>query len=249
MIKMMAAICRKPGMTHAEYLAYIQHVHGAISNGNPLKLLRRYVQNHVFDSAFGTAAEASHSQVVSRDSVTELYWDNPQEMSATFQHEYTRTKIGPDGANFSDLPVSLSLVTVEAEQPVARPGRGAGAKVLHFVRAAEGLALPEFFERWAKAHALALERAPEAAAAMRRCVHSRQVPDFNKMLSYFGGSDVIYEGVASLWFDNASTIGAFRAYERALIEINADPRTAFYQPAQSFFLYATEVLISERPQA
>ncbi len=246
MIKMMATICRKPGMTHAEYLAYVQHVHGGISNENPQKLLRRYVQNHVFDSAFGTTAESTHSQVVARDSVTELYWDNPADMGATFQHEYTRTKIGPDGANFSDLAVALSLVAVEVEQPVLRPGRGAGAKVLHFVRAAEGLALPEFFDRWAQAHALALERTPDAANAVRRCVHSRQVPDFNKMLSYFGGSDVIYEGVASLWFDNASTIGAFRAYERALIEINADPLTAFYQPAQSFFLYATEVPIHDR---
>ena len=52
MIKMMAAICRKPGMTHAEYLAYVQHVHGAISTEQPLTL-RRYVQNHVFDAAFG----------------------------------------------------------------------------------------------------------------------------------------------------------------------------------------------------
>ncbi len=147
MIKMMASICRRPGMTHAEYLSYIQHVHGAISNESPDKLLRRYVQNHVFDAAFGTAAEATHSQVVSRDSVTELYWDSPQEMGASFQHEYTRTKIGPDGVNFSDLPVALSLVAVEAEQPVPQPGRHTGAKVLHFVRAAEGLALPEFFER------------------------------------------------------------------------------------------------------
>lgn len=249
MIKMMATICRKPGMTHAEYLAYVQHVHGAISNDSPLKLLRRYVQNHVFDSAFGTAADATHTQVVSRDSVTELYWDSPQDMGATFQHEYTRTKIGPDAVNFSDMAVALSVVAIEAEQPVPRPGRSAGAKVLHFVRAAEGLALPEFFERWAQANGLALERAPEAAATVRRCVHNRQVPDFNEMLSYFGGLDVIYEGVASLWFDNASTIGAFRAYERALIEINADPCTAFYQPAQSFFLYANEVPIYERQPA
>lgn len=243
MIKMMATVCRKPGMTHAEYLAYIQHVHGAISNESPDKLLKRYVQNHVFDAAFGTAAESSHSQVVSRDSVTELYWDNPEEMGATFQHEYTRTKVGPDGANFSDLAVALSLVAVEAEQPVQQPGRGAGAKVLHFLRIAEGVALPEFFERWARAHVMALERAPEAAAAVRRCVHSHQVPAFNKMLSYFGGSPVIYEGAASLWFDNTTTIGAFRAYERALLAINADPASTFYTPAQSFFLYATEVPI------
>jgi hypothetical protein len=246
MIKMVATVCRKPGMTHAEYLAYIQHVHGAISNAAPNPKLRRYVQNHVFDAAFGTAAEAAHSQVVARDSVTELYWDNAQDMGATFQDEYTRTRIGPDGANFSDLAVALSLVAVEAELPVPHPAAAVGAKVLHFVRAAEDLALPEFFERWARAHSLALERAPAAAAAVRRCIHSRQVPDFNKMLAYFGGSPIVYEGVASLWFDNPGTIGAFRSYERALLEINADPQTAFYRPAQSFFLYATEVPIFER---
>lgn len=248
MIKMMAAVCRKPGMTHAEYLAYVQHVHGAIAIEQPATL-RRYVQNHVFDAAFGTSAEPSHSMVVSRDSVTELYWDSPQDMAATFQHEHVRTKVGPDGANFSDLPVALSLVATESEQAVKRPGRGAGAKVLHFIRAAEGLALPDFFERWSRAHALALERTPEAAAAMRRCVHSRQVPDFNSMLAYFGGLDTYYEGVASLWFDNSATVGAFRAYERALIEINSNAHTAFYRPAQSFFLYATEVPIYQCAQA
>ncbi len=247
MIKMMAAICRKPGMTHAEYLAYIQHVHGALAVEKPVTL-QRYVQNHVFDSAFGTAAEASHSMVVARDSVTELYWDSPQDMQTTNQHEHIRTKMGPDGANFSDRPSALSLVATEVEQAVPRPGRGSGAKTLHFIRAAEGLALPEFFERWAKAHALALERAPDAAAAVRRCTHSHLLPEFNPTLKYFGGLEVFYEGVASLWFDSTATVGAFRAYERALIEINANPKTAFYRPAQSFFLYATEVLIYERRQ-
>jgi hypothetical protein len=245
MIKMIAAICRKPGMTHAEYLAYIQHVHGAVSNENPVTL-RRYVQNHVYDCAFGTHADASHSMVVSRDSVTELYWDNPQDMGATFQHEHVRTRVGPDGANFSDLPVALSVVAQETELPVPCPGRGAGAKVMHFLRAAEGLALPEFFKRWSSAHERALAAAPTAAEAIRRCVHNRQLPEFNPMLAYFGGSDVIYEGVGSLWFDDASCVGAFRAYERALLEINADPASAFLRPSQSFFLYATEVPIYER---
>jgi hypothetical protein len=248
MIKMMAAICRRPGMTHAEYRAYVQHVHGALSTENPVTL-RRYVQNHVFDAAFGTAAEASHSMPVSRDSVTELYWDSTQDMGATFGHEHVRTRVGPDGANFGDVSRTLSLVAVDVEQPVARPGTGAGAKVLHYLRGAEGLELPRFFERWAWSHERALAAAPEAAAALRRCVHSRQLPEFNPMLAYFGGDDTpVYEGVASLWFDDVASIGAFRAYERALLEINADPATAFYRPAQSFFVYATEVPIYERHQ-
>jgi len=246
MIKMMAAICRKPGMTHAEYLAYVQHVHGAISNENPVKL-RRYVQNHVFDAAFGSSAEAAHSMPVARDSVTELWWDSPDDMRATFAHEHVRTKVGPDGANFGDVSRTLSVVAVEAEQPVPNPGLARGAKVLHYLRMEEGLALPDFFARWAAAHEHALAAAPVAAAAMRRCVHNRQLSEFNPMLAYFGAKDVpVYEGVASLWFADAASVGAFRAYERALLAVNAAPGAAFYVPAQSFFVYATEVPIYER---
>jgi len=246
MIKMMAAICRKPGMTHAEYVAYVQHVHGAISNENQVAL-RRYVQNHVLDAAFGSRAETTHTMTVARDSVTELWWDSPQDMQVTFTHDHVRTKVGPDGANFGDVSRTLSVVAVEAEQPVPNPGPAVGAKVLHYLRMADGLALTEFFERWARAHERALFASPVAAAALRRCVHNRQLSEFNPMLAYFGAKDVpVYEGVASLWFDDVSSVGAFRAYERALMEINARADAKFYDEAQSFFVYATEVLIYER---
>jgi uncharacterized protein (TIGR02118 family) len=248
MIKMMAAICRRPGMTHAEYLAYIQHVHGAIAREGPPGL-RRYVQNHVFDGAFGTAAEPGHSQVVSRDSVTELYWDSPQDMGATFAHEHTRTQVGPDGPNFCDTKLTLSVVAEEHEQTVHSPGRATGAKVLYFLRAAKDLSLPDFFARWSRAHARALDASALAAGALRRCIHSHQLPEFNRMLGYFGGADVIHEGVSSLWFDNTSSVGAFRAYERALMQINTEADSVFYRPADSFFVYATEVPIQETPHA
>lgn len=242
-VKMMAAVCRRPGMTHAEYVAYVQHVHGAISRENPVTL-KRYVQNHVFDSAYGTRDEAAHSMIVARDSVTELFWDSPEDMQATFAHEHVRTKVGPDGPNFCDVSQSLSLVAYEAEQPVKQPAAATGAKVLHFIRSSEGLALPEFFDRWARAHQLALEESPVAAASVRRCVHNRQVPEANAMLAYFNGKDVpIYEGVGSLWFDDVASVANFRAYERTLLALNARPDLAFYQPAKSFFLYATEVSI------
>jgi hypothetical protein len=246
MIKMLAAICRRPGMTHGEYLAYVQHVHGAIACENPVAM-KRYVQNHVFDSAFGSSAESAHSMVAARDSVTELYWDSAEDMRATFSHEHVRTKVGPDGANFSDTSVALSMVAIEAEQAVTHPGSFGGAKVLHYLRSDAGLPLQEFFARWSQAHAYALEAAPVAGAALRRCVHNRQLPEFNPMLAYFGGRDIpIYEGVGSLYFDSAHTIGAFRAYESALLAYNADPATRFYAPEQSFFLYATEMPIYQR---
>ncbi|WAC59027.1 EthD domain-containing protein [Brevundimonas sp. SL130] len=231
-------------MTHSEYIDYIQNVHGPIALEDTADL-KRYVQNHVFDAAFGSVGDRAQAMVVSRDSVTELYFDTPEAMERNFKSEHVRTRVGPDGANFSDMPVALSLVAVEVEQPVPRPGSDVDAKALHFLRAAEGLELDAFFERWARAHRLALERAPDAAAALRRVVHSRQIPHYNRILSYFGGLDVYYEGVASLYFEDASTIGAFRAYEQALIDLNADPDMTFYRPDQSFFLYAKEVVIYE----
>lgn len=184
---------------------------------------------------------------VARDSVTELYWDNPDDMAATFAHEHVRTKVGPDAANFADASLSLSPVAAEAEQKVMQPGRATGAKVISDLRAAEGLALPDFSERWAQAHERALATEPLAAAAVRRCVHRRQIPQFNAMLAYFNAKDVpVYEGVSSLWFNDVSSVGAFRAYERALLAINSEAACAFYRPAQSFFLYATEIPIYER---
>ena len=240
MIKMMAAACRRPGMTHAEYIDYIHRVHAAIARENPVTL-QRYVQNHVFDGAFGTQAEATHRMVVSRDSVTELYWPSFEAMGQTFAHPYTQQKVGPDGANFADLRVSLSLVAEELECPVPQPGAGS-VKVLHFLRMAPGLSLAQFFERWASAHTQVLAQEPAVATALRRCVHSRQLTQGNAMLAHFGAEETQpYEGVASLWFDEVASLGLFRRYESALLRLNAVSDQAFYAPAASFFLYAHEV--------
>lgn len=234
MIKMVAAVCRRPAMTPAESVVYVQHVHGAISNENPVTL-RRYVPNHVFDAAFGSAAEHAHSMAVARDSITELYWDSPENRGITFAHEHVRAKVGPDAANFADTSLSLSLIAVEAEQPVAQPSRACGVKMLHYLRAAEGLPLPECFERWAAAHQRALDAEAVAAAALRRCVHNRQVPDFNAMLTYFNTKYVsIYDGMASLRLDDVPSVSTFCAYERQLLSINADAATAFYPLVSRF---------------
>ncbi|CAM3817760.1 EthD domain-containing protein [Vibrio aerogenes] len=245
MIKMIAAVARKPGMTRSEFFAYIQHVHGRITTDNPLTI-RKYVQNHVEDSAFGTTAERTHSLLPVRDSVTELSFDDAGAMQDTFSDEYVKTVVGPDGQNFSDEKNSLSVVVKDVEQDVLQPASGCGGKVMHFLRAADGLDLETFFARWKAAHLEALASCPEAAATVRRCVHHHQLPEFNDMLAYFGGLDVpAYEGVASLWYDNMSCTGMFRAYEKALLEINSDPEKTFYCPEQSFFMYAREITVYE----
>jgi hypothetical protein len=228
-------------MTHAECVAYHHQVHGEISRELPLTL-RRYVQNHVFDGAFGSRGEATHSQVVARDSVSELYWDDAEGMRATFMHPHVQQKVGPDGPNFGEVLTTANLIAHEVDLSVPRPGPG-DAKVLHFMRASSGIDLPTFFERWSAAHEHALRAAPAAGAAIRRAVQNRQIPDANAMLAYFGSQVSPHEGVAALWFDDAASIGVFRAYESAILEFNADPQRAFYSPRDSFFVYAREALI------
>ena len=109
MTKLMAALRRKPGMTQEEYFSYIRNVHGALSKAQPLTV-RRYVQNHVFDSAFGAATDPAYQIVFHRDSVTELWFDSFESMGETFAHPYTREKIGPNGVNFSDLSTALAVL-------------------------------------------------------------------------------------------------------------------------------------------
>lgn len=241
MIKMIAAVCRRPGMTHAECVAYHQQIHGAIAREQPVTL-RQYVQNHVFDSAFGSKDTEAYLQTVARDTVTELFWDDLPSMGATFAHPYTQQRVGPDGPNFSDTSTAVSLVAQEVELPVPNPGAG-GVKVLHFLRSPEDIDLPTFFTRWTAAHELAMAAIPDAAKAIRRAVQNRQLPEANASLAYFGSKVAPFEGVATLSFDNESTIGLFRAYEAALLRINSDPRTTFYAPESSFFLYTREVRI------
>ena len=241
MIKMMAAIRRKPGMTQAEYFPYIRDAHGGLARCNPLTL-RRYIQNHVFDGAFGASTDPGYQIPFHRDSVTELWFDSFDSLGETLAHPYTREKVGPDAVNFSDLETALAILTRELEVAVPRPGSGGTLKVLYFLRKRAYLDLDEYFHRWAWAHEATMKDHPHIASAIRRCVQSLQIPEGNPMLAYFGGKNMpIYEGVTSLWYEEEGALPAFRAYQAALEE--RDRQRSFFDPGQSFFLMAREVVI------
>ena len=89
-----------------------------------------------------------------------------------------------------------------------------------------------------------MQAAPQAGGAIRRCVCSQQIPEGNRFLGYFGGKDMpIYEGVVSLWYDEAEALTAFRSYQSALEARNR--KQPFFAPSQSLFLLAREVPIIE----
>lgn len=225
MIKMLAAIRRKPGMTRAEFLHYVQHTHGVLAAEKKLGV-RRYIQNHVDDAAFGAPGDRAYALALPRDNVTELYFHSFDTMKATFGDPYSRTVIGPDGANFNDFPSAVAMLTEEAELVSGTPAPDA-IKIMHFVKAAEGVDPAALRTRW--------QDAP-ATAGLRRAVHSYRLPAGDPILAHFGASDMPrYDGVASLWFDGADPVAAFRAYARSA------PVDGFTVPSLSFFLVVREV--------
>lgn len=233
MLKIMASARRRPGMTHAEYCSYILNVHGALSRANPLGLAR-YVQNHVYDSAFGSMAANDHVGAFHRDSVTELYFQSPTDMQRTFSDQYVREVIAPDGRNFSELASNATVLTLETE--LAQPAdSGAGTKIMHFLHAAEGFDSGAAQQAWGAAHAAALEGAPEFAASLAGAIRSDVIPQATDGPdNHFGGAQGSPVAlVASLWIAD-DAVAAFRSYEQSIIDNPA------FDARRSHFLLARE---------
>jgi hypothetical protein len=129
MLKVLATVRRRPGMTGTEYRGYLEDVHGRLVRANPLGVVR-YVQNHVFDGAFGSAGATEYVGTFHRDSVVELFFESADELKRTFSDEYTRNVIGPDGAQFAEAATTLSFV---CREKVLRAEGSDGPKVIQFL--------------------------------------------------------------------------------------------------------------------
>ena len=237
MIKTLAAIRRKPGMTQQEYFSYIRDVHGALARAKPLAI-RRYVQNHVGDSAYGAEGDPAYQGLFHRDSVTELYFDDVEGMLRSFTDAYVRDVVGPDGANFSDMSTALAMLARDVELDVAAPA-DAPAKVMYFLRKPDALTPERFAGELRRAADAALGGMPQAAA-VRRAVLTLAIPDETGLMAYFGARDMPgYDAVVSLWFDEGEALPAFRAWQNVFLGESGQPD--FHQPSQAFVLVVREV--------
>lgn len=122
-VKLMTATPRRPGMTHAEFVAYNVDVHGSRSRNHPVRC-RRYLQTDVYDSAFGLTGVSEYDIVVGRDNATELYFDDLASLVATFTDPEVRSHQLMDGQNYVDLKTVIAIVATEAEVKVDHPGGG-----------------------------------------------------------------------------------------------------------------------------
>jgi hypothetical protein len=239
MIKIVAPVRRRPGMTHLEFCEYIETVHGGLARANPTGL-SRYVQNHIFDSAFGADGDDGYAIVTPRDSVTELYFKDVTALMETFASPYTREVIGPDGKNFADESTTLNMIVRDREIPVSAKGE-TQIKIMHFL-AAGPREVPDFADAWASCHTVS-QTAP-LIESVGRCVLSLPVSGgpVDALAAYFGGKGgPSYCGIASYWLRGEADIPLFRDYQRKME--GAGKAQGVLDPSASFVVFAREITI------
>ncbi len=240
MIKTTAAIRRKPGMTQQEYFRYILDVHGALAKAKPLTV-RRYVQSHVFDGAYGASTDRAYQIAFHRDSVTELYFDDVASMMQTFGDPYVREVVGPDAVHFNDFPTALAMLAEDSEIEVAYPGSGV-VRVMYFLKRKAGATAPQFIDALRVAVEKGLDEGSPGAGAVRRAVLSRSIPDETGLMAYFGSREMpAYDAVLNLWFEETQALAGWRTWQTAF-ELRMEPSLA-HDPSCAFFLMARDHVI------
>lgn len=234
MLKIVAAVRRKPGMTHAEFVDYIVHVHGGLAKAEPLGV-KRYVQNHVLDGSFGSPDCSGYAIPFHRDSITELFFETPQDLGRTFKDEYTRTVVGPDAKNFADLSANEATLTEELVVSPLVEGEGS-LKIMHFLVTRDQGRVQAGQEGWLAAHEKAVAAAPEFAASLLGTTRADSIvtPSDGPMGAYFGGEERQPLAVVASHWVKASDLGSFRAYDTAI------RASRLYDPTRCYYILVKE---------
>jgi hypothetical protein len=217
----MAAVGRRPGLTHAEFCSYAVDVHAQKVLAGP-DLPTRYVQNHVLDGSYGGLRP--------RDSVIELWFDDLEAVNRSTRSGYYREVIEPDEHNLGDHSDAVLMLTrEEVREPVVTRHRG--RKVMCFLKRNVATSRESFTER------LLSEPLPprrsSCGVVYSLPLTSEPVPAGDDVL---GGGRMAneYDAVATHWFE--------RSAADALVEL----RTAYLplgDPASSFFVEVDELVL------
>ena len=116
MLKMMIVGRRRGGMTVAQLHHYMTDVHGAAVLAciatDPALTPQRYVQNHVFDASFRVPGPTPDPLAVSRDFVTQVWFNSPEQAAAAMQAPFYKEVLQPDEDQFVDQPSVIKLPVV-----------------------------------------------------------------------------------------------------------------------------------------
>lgn len=224
--KLNICAARRAGLTRAQYSRYVRDNHARLVLGTEpvARHMSAYVQQHVYDAAYGPDAPA-----VQFDSVSHIYAPSIEaQMAATSTREYKEI-IAPDEARFADQRTPIFLAFEEAPLPL--PMQGASSlRLLHYLRAKAGVDPADLHAKWAAAHESLLAQAPSLFDGVRRAV-------LNKSLPMPGASAPAYSGMAELGFLQAHDEVALDDYVQRI----EDKLDALIQRSAGFYLLAEAV--------
>jgi EthD domain-containing protein len=229
MVKLMAAVRRRDGLTHAEFCSYAVDVHARkVLAGHELP--RRYVQNHVLDGSYGRLGP--------RDSVIELWFDDLEAVNRTQQSDYYREVVEPDEHNLGDHSDAVLMLAREVVREPTQV-RHRGRKVLCFLKRDDRLSRASFTERLVSQPLLAQRRSHGIVYSLP--LTSDPVPAGADLL---GGGRLAneYDAVATHWFD-PSAADALVAVRTAYFDARAADGGELVDPASSFFVDVDEVVL------
>ena len=104
-------------MTVSQLHHYTTDVHDAtvvrFIGENPEQCPKRYVQNHVFDSATFVPNGSADSFTSSRDFVTQVWFDSPMQAKAAIEAPLYLEHLRPDEDNLVDQSSAVKLLVSE----------------------------------------------------------------------------------------------------------------------------------------
>jgi uncharacterized protein (TIGR02118 family) len=186
MVKVVAMIKRKSGMSVEDFQRYWLTTHAGIVKRMPG--IRRYVQSHTLLAGYRKGEPVF-------DGIAELWFDNTEALRALAStSEYAA--VMADEANFIDPTKRRSIIT---DEHVIKDGAipQDGVKNVEFVMHKPGMPIEAFQKHWREIHG------PLGAAIP---VVKRYVQSHTRLGIYKSGKMPDYDGVAITWFDSTQAM-------------------------------------------
>lgn len=109
MVKLIACVKRKPGLTREEFSRHWRENHGPLVCSVPefMRHVRKYVQCHLIGETGPVGAPTDY------DGVAELWFDSAQEIERAFAEPRYLEIIRPDELKFIDIEKTTTFLTNE----------------------------------------------------------------------------------------------------------------------------------------
>ncbi|KZM28803.1 uncharacterized protein EKO05_0006106 [Ascochyta rabiei] len=251
--KQIAAVRRREGLTTSEFQYHHIFVHGRKAWNAPDTVDQplAYVQDHVFDSAYGinTTKNSINPSYFGHSDMTELYSRSQDAFATPPPNNYTSTIIGPDGAAFSDFSASVNMYAHEVFYPVnsscQHPIQASAPNAFYWIFANASNANTSSFENATFAGSImdSLVSAFPPGAIYNASIHT-SVAGMDSRGYYGGYNNPTLNAVLKFWLcDDHQAITAFRKAQSGLIsqneklQINLD---------NSFVIFTRPILIYDR---